>query len=170
MQFGETFHMGFVNDGVVPGNLMMAGLSFPVETGINHDALRHERSAVAVVKGGIVAGFHFVSVDRGIPFQFAHVGASVRIKEQFVGIETMSGFGLVGTVDAVSVNCVGADFLKISVPDLIGIFRKFDAIELAVAGLVEDTDFDFGGVGGEDREISALAVPGPATGIRLPFL
>ncbi len=170
MQFGETLHVGFVNDGVVPGNLAMQGLALPIEAGVDHDAFGHEGRAVALVEGSVVARFHFVAVDRRIPFQFAEVRAGVGIEQQFVGIKTMASVRRIGAVHAVTINRVRADIGEIAVPNLIGIFGEFDAIELLSSGLIKDADLDFGGVRGKDREVGALAVPGSAARVGQPFL
>jgi hypothetical protein len=48
------------------------------------------------------------------------------------------------------------------VPDLVGDFPKFDALDLALAAVVEQAQLDFGRVGGEQREIDPEPSPGRA--------
>jgi hypothetical protein len=43
--------------------------------------------------------------------------------------------------------------------DLISIFRQEDTFDLGVAGCIEQTDLDLGGMRRKQREIDALAVP-----------
>ena len=47
-------------------------------------------------------------------------------------------------------------------PDLVGEFREFDALHLSLAEMVEEAQFDLGGVGGKKREIDAPPIPGRA--------
>ena len=44
-------------------------------------------------------------------------------------------------------------------PDLIGILRQWQPFNFALAGRIEQAQFDFFGMGGKQREIDALAVP-----------
>jgi hypothetical protein len=39
------------------------------------------------------------------------------------------------------------------VPDLVGEFRQFDALDLALAAVIEQAQLDLGRIGGEEREI-----------------
>ena len=130
--------------------------------GIDHHAFRHEGRAVALVEGQVVHRLHRVAEDRGIPVQLAGMGAGVGIEQQLVGIEAVPRVRLVGAVDAVAVDGAGPDLGQVAVPDLVGVFGQLDALDLLVAGAVEQADLDLGGVGREEREIGALAVPGRA--------
>jgi hypothetical protein len=55
------------------------------------------------------------------------------------------------------------------VPDLVGVFRQRDALELALAGGVEKTELDAGGVRGEEREVDTQPVPGGTERVRQSF-
>ena len=44
-------------------------------------------------------------------------------------------------------------------PDLIGAFRQRQPRDLAAAGRIEQAEFHALGMGGEDREIGAEAIP-----------
>ncbi len=90
--------------------------------------------------------------------------ARIGIEQQLVGVEAMPGLGLVGAVDAVAVELAGADIGHIAVEDLVGIFGQRDPLDLLLAVVVEQAELDLGGVGGEDREIGALAVPAAPRG------
>src|SRR5262249_31989820 len=54
-------------------------------------------------------------------------------------------------------------------PDLVGEFGQLDALELALAVDVEQAELDLAGMGGEQREIDADAVPGGAERERVPL-
>ena len=97
------------------------------------------------------------------------MGACVRIEQQLVGVEAVAVLGLVGAVDAVAVELAGADVGHIAVEDLVGIFGQRDPLDFLAAVLVEQAELDLGGVGGEDREIGPLAVPGGAARVRQAF-
>ncbi len=49
---------------------------------------------------------------------------------------------------------------QVAVVDLVGVFRQFDALQFDFAGVVEDAQFDFGGVGGKQREVDPQPIPG----------
>src|SRR5215471_16018259 len=54
MLLGESLEMNFVDDRIVPGNTFVASGFGPLETGVNHDTLRHERCTVPFIKSEIV--------------------------------------------------------------------------------------------------------------------
>ncbi len=49
-------------------------------------------------------------------------------------------------------------------PDLVGVFRQLDPLQLRLAFVVEEAELDLGGVGGEQGEVDAEPVPGRAEG------
>jgi hypothetical protein len=81
------------------------------------------RCAVAGIKGKIPAGIvYLVAIvyvtELGTRFQLP----GIRVQQQFVGIETISLVGLVGTMDPVSVACARDAVRQVAMPDLIGVF------------------------------------------------
>ena len=50
MEFRVPTNVQFIDDRLVPSNLMAASLLLPLETRVDHQTFRHERSAVAFVK------------------------------------------------------------------------------------------------------------------------
>ena len=156
MLLGKTLDMGFVDDGLVPMHVLPGGFGGPVEIRIDHDAFRHERRAVALVEGEVVAGFHFVAEHGRIPGQRAGMRARIGIEQQLVRIEAVAVGGIVRPVNAIAVEGAGADARNVAVKYLVGVFGKFDA-GLALA--VEQADLDLGGVGREQRKVGTLAAP-----------
>ena len=75
---------------------------------------------------------------------------------------------IVGAVDAIAVERAGPRVRQVAVPDLVGVFRQHDAVDLALARGVEQAELDLFGVRREQREVDALAVPGGAERIGLP--
>ena len=71
----------------------------------------------------------------------------------------MAGVRLVRTVDAIAVDQTGTRGRQVAMPDLIGIFRQLDALELGLAIRVEQAQLDLGGVRLEQRKIDAEPVP-----------
>src|SRR5262249_29897719 len=110
----------------------------PFELLIDDDALGRVGCAVAMVEGEVVAGLHFVTEDRGMPGELAEVRLSVRIEEELVWIEAMTGLGLVGSVDTVAVGSARADGGEVAVPDLVGVFGKCDSLQFLLAVIVKD--------------------------------
>ncbi|MOA51073.1 hypothetical protein D3C78_1741720 [compost metagenome] len=49
---------------------------------------------------------------------------------------------------------------QIAVVNLVGVLRQLDAFEFDVAGIIENAQFDPGGVGREQGEIDPQAIPG----------
>ena len=45
-------------------------------------------------------------------------------------------------------------------PHLIGVFRQGQSLDLTLTGGIEQAQFNFFGMGGKQREINALAIPG----------
>ena len=147
MQLGVSAHMQFVNDGVIPRHAVTAGLSPPIKFWIDDDALRHERCTVALIESQIVARLHLVAEYGRVPFQLANVRAGVGVEQQFVGIETVALFRLVGSVNPISINGARPDVRKVAMPDLVGVFRQFDPIQFPLPFIVEQTDLDLRGMG-----------------------
>ncbi len=123
---GEALDVDFVDHRLVPGHGLPAGFAVPVEIGIDDHAFGHERRAVALVEGEVVAGFHLVAEHRRIPFQRPGMGAGVGVEQQFVRVEAMPGLGLIRAVNAVAVEGARSDIRQIAVKNLVGIFGKFD--------------------------------------------
>ena len=85
MPLGEAADVRLVDDGAVPRHRPPVRLAVPVEIRIDDHALRHERRAVALVEGQVVAvGADGVAEAGRIPRQLADVRARVRIEQQLV--------------------------------------------------------------------------------------
>ena len=81
----------------------------------------------------------------------------------------MAGRRLVGAVHAIAVDRARPRIGQVTVPDLVGILRQGDALDLAPAALVEQAELDLGGVGREQGEVDAQPVPGGAKRIGEAF-
>src|SRR3546814_10760155 len=78
----------------------------------------------------------------------------------------MARLRLVGAMHAVAVVLPRANVVQVAVPDLVGVLRQGDALQLAAAGAVEEAELDLLGMGGEEGEVHARAVPGGPERIR----
>jgi hypothetical protein len=85
-----------------------------------------------------------------------------------VWVEAMAVLRLVGAVRAIAVHQAGMGLRQVSVPDLVGVFRQGEPGDLAPAGGIEQAKIDSAGVGGEDSEIDAEAIPSGAERVRHP--
>jgi hypothetical protein len=56
------------------------------------------------------------------------------------------------------------------VPDLVRILRQRDALEFLLPRLVEETNLNFGGMGGEHTKVRPGTVPSRSTWMRTAFL
>jgi hypothetical protein len=97
------------------------------------------------------------------------MGARIRIEQQFVRIEAVAGFGLVGTMRAETIKRARPDSGNMAVEDFVGIFGELETLGFAAVERSEESDFDLGRMGREDREIRAAGVGGRAERVRLAF-
>ena len=81
----------------------------------------------------------------------------------------MALLGLVRTVHAIAVDEPRRGAFEVAVPDLVGVLGQRDALELALAGGVEQAQLDAGRVRREQREVDAVAVPSRAAQVRHAF-
>ena len=130
---------------------------------VDDPALRHRPGAVAAVEGEVGArAADPVAVERVVPAQLAGERPGVGVEQQLVRVEAVPGLGRVGAMGAQAVELAGAQVGEVAVPDLVGELRQRDAVGLAPALGVEQAELDPAGVGGEDRDVDAGAVPGGA--------
>src|SRR5271156_5038311 len=115
MQFGEALYVCFIKDRVIPGHSMVARLTLPVEVRIHHHAFGHKGRTVALVESRVVTRFHLVAEHCGIPDQRASVSPRIWVKQQLVGIESMSCIRLVGPVNAISIESSRPDSRQVTV-------------------------------------------------------
>ena len=162
MEFGKAAQMELIDDRVLPRDSETPRLPSPIEIRIDDDAFGHIGRAVALIEGGVVAGFELIAENRRVPSQIAKMSARIGVEHQFVRIATVAALRLIRTVHAIAIDAAGGDVRHVTVPDLVGVFGKFDVSCLALAGVVKETEFDSRRMGGEQREIDALAVPGGA--------
>ncbi|MNP19332.1 hypothetical protein D3C76_1118540 [compost metagenome] len=67
---------------------------------------------------------------------------------------------IIRAVHAVAVDQPRMGIGEVAVVDLVGVLRQFDAFELHFAGVIENAQFDAGGVGREQGEVDPQAIPG----------
>jgi hypothetical protein len=51
-------------------------------------------------------------------------------------------------------------------PDFVGELGQFDALQLFGARIIEETKFDFGGIGRKEGKVDALDIPCSSAGMR----
>ena len=106
VSLSETAHMSFINDGAVPGHRVPALLLLPVEVGIDHHALGHERRAVRVVLR--VFGICEEVGEHGLgPLHLSLDGLPVRIEQKLVGIAAVPLRRIPRPIDAIAVKLSG---------------------------------------------------------------
>ncbi|MCY1396843.1 hypothetical protein D9M71_118280 [compost metagenome] len=160
MAHAEAAHMGFINDRLVP-RYADAVVVAPGVRRVDHLALGHEGRAVAFIEAEVGVGVaDGVAEQRFGPFQLADQLFGVGVDQQFVGIEAMTVGRVVRTVDAIAVYQPGMSVGQVAVVDLVGVFGQFDAFELHLAAVVEQAQFNPGGVGGKQGEVDSQSVPG----------
>jgi hypothetical protein len=159
---GHAADVGLVDHRFGPGPERPHMLA-PGEGGVDHAAFRHAEAVVAPVEGQVGAVRPDPIAEMGIrPAYGAAQRLGIGVDQQLVGIEAVTVARLVGAMDAVAVEQPGHGLGQIAVPHLVGVFGQRDAVDLAPAAGVEQAQLDPLGVGGEQREVDARAVPGCA--------
>src|SRR5215471_16776467 len=120
MELGVTAEVKLVDDRVVPRDGVAFRFALPVEIRVDDNAFRHERGAVALVEGRVVAGFQLISEDSGLPLEIPEMAAGIGVEHEFVGIEPVPGTRLVRAVHAIPVDRAGPRIRQIAVPNLVG--------------------------------------------------
>jgi hypothetical protein len=170
MPHGVAAHVRLVDHGAVPRDGLPGALARPVEVGVHHHRLRHERGAVLLVERQVALRVADpVAEHRRVPLQAADVGARVRVEEQLVGVEAVALGGRVGAVHAVAVHRARTDARDAAVPYLVAVFGQLDALDFGPALAVEQAHLDLGGMRGEHREVDALPVPRGTARMRQAF-
>src|SRR5262249_45409701 len=136
MELGEAAYMGFVDDRVLPRNTWLSRAA-PGEGRVDDAAFEGERRAVPLVKGQIVACFHFVAEQGRVPSNMTDDLLRIGIEQQLVGIEAVSSSGLVRAVNAIAIECPWPRIGEVAVPDLVGVLRQAEAFDLPLAGAIE---------------------------------
>jgi hypothetical protein len=103
---------------------------------------------------------------RIIPRELTAELLGVRVDQQLVGVEAMAVIRFIRAVHAVAVKLARRDVRQIDVPHVVGALRQHDALDLALAFAIEQAQFDFRRIGGEQSEIGAAAVPRCPQGVR----
>ena len=166
----ESTNVHFVDNGLIPWNPLLAACHGPLEARIDNDTFGHKGRAIPFVESEIVHRFHLVSEQRRVPGQLTGVTAGVRIKQKLIGIESVARLRLIRSVDAISIDGGRSNVRQITVPDLVGVFRQYDAFEFAFASLVEQAQLDFGRVSRKEGEVCTFAVPCCAARMRQTLL
>ena len=136
----KAAHVRLVDESLIEGETQVAVLA-PREGGVDDAGARHERRAVALVIAGVVARLHGVPKHGRVPFEATLDRLGVGVEHQLVGVEAMAGARLVGPVHAVGIDRAGPRVGEVAVPHLVGEFRQFYALDLAVAEMIEEAEF-----------------------------
>ncbi|VVO70325.1 hypothetical protein PS732_01289 [Pseudomonas fluorescens] len=162
MPHADAAHMGLIDDGFVPRHADALVVA-PGVGRVDDLALGHERGAVAFVETEVgVWMADGVAEQCFRPFQFANQLFGVGVDQQFVVVETVTVRGVIRPINAVAVDHPRVRVGQVAVIDLVGVFREFDAFELDFACIIEDAQFNLGGVGGEQGKVHPQAIPGRA--------
>ncbi|MND86631.1 hypothetical protein D3C80_786060 [compost metagenome] len=123
MAHADAAHMGFIEDGAVPGHADTL-VAAPGVGRVDDLALGHERRAVALIETEVAVGVtNGVAEQRFGPFQAAHQLFGVRVDQQLVGVETVAVLRLIGAVYAVAVDLSGVGIGQVAVENFVGVFR-----------------------------------------------
>ncbi len=156
----QALDVRFIDDGVFPGDVGAQFAASPIEGFVDDDGLRHAARIVAPIERQVFAcAPGAIGEMRIAPYQPSGKASRIGIEQQFVGVEAMAVFGLIGAMNSVAIKLSGRDVIQIAVPDVLGTLGQFDAFEFAAALTVEQAKLDLLRVGGEQRKVGAPAVP-----------
>ena len=97
------------------------------------------------------------------------MGTGVGIEQQFIAVETVTRFGFVRSMDAVTIELTGVNPFDVAVKNLVRVFWQLDARSFLFARLVEEADLHLAGISREQGKIRPLAIPMGTTGVRQAF-
>src|SRR3979490_607237 len=156
----QALDVGFIDDGVFPGDVRSRLVAAPVEGFGDDDGLRHAPRIVTPIKREVLARTPgAIGEMRIAPYQPTGKPPGVGVEQQLVGIEAVAVLGLIGTVNAIALARSGRKAVQITMPYIFGTFGQFDALEFATTLTVEQANLDPLRVGGEQCKIGAPAVP-----------
>ena len=139
----------------------------PLEGRVDDNALRDERSRVAIITrkiGGRVA--HPVAEHLVAPVKLTGQSSGIGIDQELGGIEAEPALGLVRPVHTVAVELARSQIGDEAMPDEIGSLAEHDPFSLgASVRSVEETDIDASGVLAEEGEVYPGPVPRRAQGV-----
>ena len=161
---GEPLDVALVQHGLVPGDAQRTVVA-PLEPRAADHRARHERGAVLVVAGPVVAA-EGVAVHGRVPLHLPVERPRVGVEQQLVLVAADARVGEVRPVHAVSVALPGADAGQEAVPHVAVGLGHVQPL-LAAAGVVEQAELDALGDLGEQGEVGADAVVGGAKRERL---
>ena len=165
-QHAQAAQVGLVNHRLRPGDARSAVLA-PAEVARGYDGLGHSRRTVTAVERQIALGCaDTVAIQRIGPADAAGQPPRVRIDQQLVRVESVPLLGLVRAPDAVAVKLAQAGVGQVAVPDLVGTLGQRQPLGLALAGGIEQAQFDFFRMCGKHREIDPQSIPGGAQRVR----
>ncbi len=168
MLLRKAFDVQLVDDRLFPRRAG-APVVAPVKARIGYRRQRGERGAVPIVQlvdrvRRLRQPVHRREPKHGIvPAQPAAHCSGVRVEEHFLGVEAVTLVGMERAFHAVGVELSGLNVGNVGVPNLVGPAGELHEARLDVAlDRIKKTQENPLGVGGKDREVNALAVPGGA--------
>jgi hypothetical protein len=109
-----------------------------------------------------------IAIQGIMPLQAAHNSFGIRIEEELVRIEAVTGFRGVWSVHAVPVQLPGAEVGKIDMPDVVGALRHENpAVFIPAVRRIEQAQFHPGSMFRKQRKVDPFPIPGCSKGIRL---
>src|SRR5947207_1993847 len=110
-----------------------------------------------------------VAEQLGRPPQLPDQLFSIWINKQLVRVETMTRVGLIRSVDSIAIDGPRPCRRKVTVPDLVGVFRQLNALEFNSAFVIKQTQLHLGCMSGEQRKVDSEAIPGRTQRKGLPL-
>ncbi len=142
MQLGEALDMGLVENRVRPGDIRPTVVCPVMGRRIDDPAFRHEgRAVLAVEREILVLAVGDIAEMRGGPLDLADEFAGIGIDKQLVCVEAVTVCRIERAVHPVAIERARLETRHITMPDLVGEFRKFDARCLDRAAVIEKAEF-----------------------------
>ena len=145
IQPGKSFHMHLIDQSLVPWCTRMSVVA-PAKLRIHHDTQRRTPCIVAKIDLQILSHMPDLMTEHGIgPPDPATNRSGVRIQQNFMSVEAMTGGRIKRTMHTIPVKLTGADVGQVNVPDTIRLFlQQNSAGFFSVFSRVEQAQLDAG--------------------------
>ena len=163
MTRGESFDVHLVDQRAVPRGTRRHIVA-PTERRINHHGPGHVGRAIALIEREIaVRVANGIAKEGVVPAQMTGDGHGVWVQQEFVGVEALTRFGSIGTVNAITIQLAWAHRWQVSVPDMVGVLGHADALSFARAlWPIEQTEVYGARILRKQGKVNAGAIPGGA--------
>ena len=159
VKLGKTFDVALIDHGMRPRDIGSAGV-LPVNgIGVDDLTFGRKRRAVSRIKAEIQLIVSQLIAEVGIvPLNVTHQFTGIGVNKQLIGIEAVTVLRIVRAIHTVTIQRPRFQIRHIAVPDLMGIFRQFQAGYFCFSRRIKQTQLYPLRVGGKQSEVHPFPV------------